>query len=301
MSDNPAHPKRFFTIDGHTHAWDGGDLNVLRDRLTFLDGPLEKSDPHKWFLRFEGTIEGLLAAEKAAGVDRFVLLPISSRPDRCRELTRRAAELAVRHSEIIPFGSLHPNSSTISEDVAEIRSLNLAGVKLHSLVQRFNPLSPSAWTLYEALAENESVVLFDSMSLSGAMRVKPHLAPFVEPALELGFETGPEQIALVAESFPRLKIIAAHMGCCYGWNRLDPLYALDNVYFDLAYVHRLLTPDEALAIIRRKGPQRIVFGTDAPWRSPKNALAWFLSLPLSEAEQAAVLAGNLHNLLNLTP
>ncbi len=284
-------------IDGHAHAWEPGDLNLLNDRLISLDGAMDDGDPHKWSLRFNGSLQSLLAAEAEAGMERFVLLSISARPDRCRILTEGAAAAALEHPEIIPFGSVHPDSSDIEGDVAAVVELGMKGVKLHSLVQRFNPLSDKARRLYRLLEDNGLVLLMDSMDLSGAARFKPHLGFMVKPAQAIGFETNPEVIARVAAEFPRLRLIAAHMGCCYGWDRLDPLYDLDQVWFDMAYVHRLMTVEQAMDIIRRKGSDRVIFGSDAPWRNPANALNWTLALPLSDDERRMILADNLLGLL----
>ena len=74
---------------------------------------------------------------------------------------------------------------------------------------------------------------------------------------------------------------------------------LDNVYFDLAVVHRLISPRDAERIIKRKGVDRIIFGTDAPYRRPVNALKWTLSLELSEPELRLILGDNLRRLLAL--
>ena len=67
-------------IDCHTHAWRPEDLVLVRKSESLFDGPQDEGGDNKWSISFDGTIESLLAAEKEAGVDRFVLLPVSSRP-----------------------------------------------------------------------------------------------------------------------------------------------------------------------------------------------------------------------------
>jgi predicted TIM-barrel fold metal-dependent hydrolase len=101
----------------------------------------------------------------------------------------------------------------------------------------------------------------------------------------------------LARANPELPIIAAHAGSLYGWQHLDELLELDNVYFDIAYVNGLLEPGELVEIIRRKGPERVIYGSDAPWREPAAFRQWFEELPLSSGEREMIAAGTLLELL----
>ena len=285
--------KRPQIIDAHTHAWLPEDLVVVHKSRSLLDRKLPEDSPHRWSLILDGTIESLVSEEVAAGVDRLVILPTASQPERCRALSRWSAQLARENPRVIPFGSLHPLSEDQDRDMEELLESGPAGVKLHSLVQRFDPLSPEAFKVYGFLEKNSLPVLMDSMDLTGAVEVKPNLRPLLDLAEAWHIETGPPQIVEIAERFPNLKIVAAHMGCLYGWDRIEPLYEIDQIYFDLAFVHPLLSPKQALEIIRAKGPNRIIFGTDAPYRRPGEALEWFYKIPLSPVEQARILSENL--------
>jgi uncharacterized protein len=287
-------------IDNHTHAWMPEALPSLDKGVKLLDGEGGRhGSPHNWSPRFTGTIENLLAAEKQAGIDRFVLLPVAGKPELCRTLTDWAADCADRYPEVIPFGAVHPRSADPKEDVTAVRNLGFKGVKLHSLVQQFNPVDDDSLRLVSLITDAGLVLLIDSMNLSGAVAVKPNLKPLMDTALAWGIETGPREIVTLARRFPALRIIAAHMGCLYGWDNLGKLLDLDQVYFDLAYVHRLLDPETVVKLIRQKGPERILFGSDAPYRHPSHALDWFLQLPLTDQEKDMILSRNLINLLNL--
>lgn len=292
-----AQNKKPVIIDCHTHAWTPEDWDMIRQLGPAMDPDLEDDSPYNWTPRFEGTIHNLRRNEKAAGIDRFVLLPASSKPERSIELSRWAADLARYYPEIIAFGALHPLGETLDQDVAEILNLGLPGIKIHSLVQRIDPVSDQSLKMFALVEKAGLVVLMDSMSLMGAAALKPNLEPFMNEAQKIGIETTPEKIAELVRRFPKLKIIAAHMGYMYGWHLLDPIINLDQVYFDISYVHRLISPDLAMDLIRKKGVERIVFGTDAPYRRPEKALAWFMDLPLTPGEQERILGMNLLELL----
>ena len=277
-------------IDAHTHAWPIQDLATLNQRLPLLDGAMDDADPHKWRLRHDGTIETLLKHEKAAGIDRFVLLPIASKPNKVPVLNRWVASQAHKHNEIIPFGTLAANSVRLQHDLQELIGLGHKGVKIHSLLQQLRMDSPEADHMFGAIADANLPVVLDSMDLQRISLVKPHLAPIMQ--MGVPFQTNTEIIHRLARRFSHLTIVAAHLGCMYAWDLLGPLYDLDNVYFDLSYVSGLVPPEKATEIIHRKGADRILFGTDAPWRSQQNVVAWFHELGLSTTERKRIGADN---------
>lgn len=286
-------------IDSHTHAYRKTDRTLVQDRVADLDACLPDDDPAKWILHHEASVEALLQVEQEAGVDRFVLLPVTGRADRVAELNRWVAEQGRRCSAVIPFGSLIAHAATLEDDLALLLDLGLRGVKIHPLLQRLDILSPEAHRLWSLLEEAGLPVVLDSMSVEGLIQYKPHLQEFTAAAK--AFETGPERIASVARQHNRLALISAHLGSLFGWERLDPLLECPNVYFDLSFVSGII-PDEAVAaVIHRKGPERILFGTDAPWRTPIEERRWFEGLPLSGDEHELIGWKNLESLLKPAP
>jgi len=283
-------------IDAHTHAYDEHDRALIQDRTAGLDECLPDQDPTKWIVRHEGSVRTLIQEEERAGIDRFVILPVTGRADRIPELNRWVADLAREHSEIIPFGSLIAWSPALEEDLAQALALEMKGIKIHPFLQHLDILSPEAQRMWSLLEEARLPVVLDSMYMEGIIRHKPHLTTFLADGRS--FETGPERIAAVAEGHPRLRIIAAHMGSLYGWDHLDPLYGLDNVYFDLSFVSGILSDDAVMRILRRRGADRVLFGTDAPWRLPAEERRWFDRLPLGDEEREAVAWKNITGLLN---
>ena len=281
-------------IDAHTHAFLPEDMKLLGERLSLLDAGLDSGDPNKWQIFLPGDIESLLAAEKACGVDRMVLLPVSGKPERCRELNRWAAQSARNHPEIIPFGILHP-AGPWREELALLLEHGLKGVKLHPMIQRFSLADPATCELLGAIAGSGLPVLVDTMYLPGMYRYKPHVKPIFRT---LGYDScTPDQVAGIARSLPGLKIIAAHAGALYGWDKIEPLYELDNVYLDISCVNGILTEDGLLEIIRKKGADKVLYGSDAPWRPPEEFKGWYESLALSMEERRLISSRNLLKLL----
>ncbi len=285
-------------IDAHAHAYRKGDRALVQNRAAELDACLPDRDPSKWILHHEASVEALLRAEREAGVDRVVLLPVTGRADRVAELNRWAADQARRHAAVIPFGNLISRAPSLETDLARLLDLGLRGVKVHPVLQRLDILSPEAHRLWSLLEEAGLPVVLDSMSVKGLGQYKPHLQAFTAAAR--AFETGPERIARVAREHPRLILISAHLGSLFGWDGMEPLLERPNVYFDLSFVSGILPDETVVSAVRRKGAERVLFGTDAPWRSPAAERRWFEGLPLNEGERERIAWKNMEAVLSVS-
>lgn len=281
-------------IDAHTHAFLPEDLTVLGERLVMLDSQLKDSDPHKWQLHGEGTLPDLIKRERELGADRFVLLPMTGKTSRVGDMNRWAAQAAADNPQIIPFAIMHP-AGEVAQDLDLALELGLKGIKLHPFIQRFSLDHPGVEVLFNLLAETNLPVILDTLHVRGLLKAKPHMKPVLEMLDQPGCE--PEEIAALAKAHPKVNIIAAHGGSLYGWHRLGELMDLDNVYFDVSYISGLIEPDELVKLIRRKGPERIIYGSDSPWRDPQKFRAWFEDLPLTTTEYQQITAGNILSLV----
>lgn len=250
-------------IDAHTHAFLPEDLEVLSQRMEDMDSGLPDHDPNKWQLYGRGDVNTLIGQMESAGVDKFVLLPVSGRKERVAELNRWAAAAAGQHPGLIPFGILHPQGE-VEKELALLMELGLKGIKLHPFVQRFSLGTPESDHLFGLAAEAGLPILADTLFIKGLLKAKPHLDWLVESYNS--DDSTPEHLARLARAYPRLRIIAAHLGCLYGWEHIDPLMELDNVFLDISWVNGILSPEQVVSLIRRKGPDKVIYGSDAPWR-----------------------------------
>ena len=80
---------------------------------------------------------------------------------------------------------------------------------------------------------------------------------------------------------------------------MGELLTLDNVYFDISYLSGLVEPRRVVEIIRQKSPERVLYGTDCPWRDAVAFREWFEDLPLTSGEREQVAAGTALELLSL--
>jgi predicted TIM-barrel fold metal-dependent hydrolase len=93
-----------------------------------------------------------------------------------------------------------------------------------------------------------------------------------------------------------ITVIIPHMGFLNGgYAGIDGqgLWSYKNVYADTSLASR----EEILHYINKYGSDKILFGSDFPFGSPKIELEKIMRLPLSENKIEAIIGGNLKRLL----
>lgn len=281
-------------IDAHCHAFLPEDIEGLVQRLAYLDESMPDENPHKWRLDMGGTLEDVLDAQSNCSIDRFVLLPVTSRTERVSTMNHWAVEQAGKYEQIIPFGSLLPGCD-LQAELQTMKDLGIKGIKLHPFIQRFRLESPETVKMFDAIEQSGLPVLIDTLQDEGLVAAKPHMGPILKDFGLHGCEA--EELAFLAKAHPGTKFIAAHGGSCYGWDQIQQLNELDNIYYDLSWIGYLIPADQILKIIRGKGADRIVYGSDAPFREPCSYLDWFGTLKLSNQEREMILGGTMESLL----
>ena len=229
-----------------------------------------------------GTVEDLLARGAEAGIDRFLVQSVATTPKQVRSINEFIArETEARPETLIGFGTLHPDSADIAADVAHLRSLGLRGVKLHPDIQAFKIDDYRCLKIYELCEEEGLPILMHT----GDKRYD---------------YSNPNRLLPILDIYRGLTVIGAHFGGWSIWEEASFSYQkIPNFYVDCSSSLPYLTPKVALSIIRRYGPDRVLFGTDYPMWSPKKEMESFLSLDLTDEERKMILNDNLARLLKI--
>ena len=231
----------------------------------------------------DGTADGMRQALKSWGVDAAVCMNIATKPKQQLSVNRFAA--SVQGDGLYCFGSVHPDAPDAIDELRHIKELGLYGVKLHPDYQDFIVDDSRLFPIYEAISELQLPVTFHT----GWDPYSPNLTHAPSQA-----------VAKVADLFPRMTIIAAHMG---GLNRYDEseeyLAGKENVYLDTALSCRNCSPEQMLRLIRRHGAEKVLFASDCPWSRSSDELAFLERLPLTSKERDAIYFQNARRLLNL--
>jgi predicted TIM-barrel fold metal-dependent hydrolase len=195
-------------------------------------------------------------------VDRAVILHVA-KTDLGRKGNDDIAAVAKRWPEkLVPFGSVHPMfAGAIEEFTRSIKELGFKGCKLSPIYQKFHPMDPAVCKIY-AKAEEWGVPLIF------------HTATAQAPDIPLRY-ANPILFDDVANAFPDLKIIMAHLG--HPWQRECIVMARKhrNVYMELsANFYRPWSLYNALLLAMEWGQsEKIFFGTDWPYTTARETMA----------------------------
>ena len=280
-------------IDIHTHTFPDKIAAATLDKLKHLSHTIPFTD---------GTAAGLAASMARAGVDRSVVMPVATSPRQVphvNDASARMNELGAQ-TGVLSFGCMHPDFDGWKEELARVRDLGLKGIKLHPQYQDTDFDDPRYLRILDRCGELGLVVLTHA-GLDIGMPGKDNCAP--------------EMVARVLEQVGPVKLVLAHMGGWRQWDRVEALLPGRGVYLDTSFSLGEITPlddghyrpgdlpllDEAafLRMVRRFGPDRILFGTDSPWDDQGAALVRLRALPLEKSELDAILGGNARKLLEL--
>jgi predicted TIM-barrel fold metal-dependent hydrolase len=231
-------------------------------------------------------IEGLGIVHAAA----LVMAPRGDLP-LTRELNDRVIELASRHDGLFfPVCSVHPFDG--EDALSELRRVAEHGarwLKLHPITQDFDVADPLVAAVVTEASRLDLPVLFDAY------------CPW-DPAQ-------PGKFIQLAREIPDSKLILAH---AHGPNFIDLLahqilshfsWWPRRVWFDISATTALLADgplaEQFVWVLRKVGIDRVLFGSDYPYDSPRVALDAVRSLGFSSDELQAVLYDNAADLLGL--
>ena len=258
-------------IDTHAHIYpDKIALKAAASIGDFYDIPMN----------LDGTVGALLAAGQEAGITRHLVHSVAVTWERAHSINDFiAASVAAHPEKFIGFGSIHPDHPEMEKELDRMLGLGLRGVKLHPDFQHFKLDDLAALRLFAAMAERGLPLLVHT----GDYRYD---------------YSNPERMARALDQVPRLTAICAHLG---GWSVWSDAWKLlagrGNVYVDCCSSLYAIEPEEAVKIIHRYGADRVFFGTDYPMWNPKEEVARFMALPLTEEEREMILHRNFERFI----
>jgi hypothetical protein len=244
-------------FDSHVHLFNEkiiDNVSGRREMVALLDLQTEGA-------RSRLDIEPLAASMKAAGVVGGLVLPTAAAPD-VERINSIFLEKVKGADFLTTAGTLHPDYPHNREEIDRLRKNGARGIKLCSFSQGFALDGPSALALFD---------LIDCCNSGSADRFFVVLDTFYQAHDYFGtnpaFTTKPTQLVALARRCPHTVFIGAHMGglsAPFAQLWLELAFC-DNLLLDTSNAAHTLAPEQFVALLRRFGPEHIVFGTDWPW------------------------------------
>ena len=228
-------------IDVHTHIFPD---TIAEEAVRFL--AKEANSPY--FLN--GKKSDLLESMQKYGITQSWLQPVATKPKQVPAINAMMKEIKAEHyPKLVPFGSVHPDCADLKAIIRDLAASGIPGVKFHPEYHKINPTDSRLYPMYEALAEENMVILFHA-------------------GLDIGIPTinsTPKDFMVLIEKFPTLTMILAHMGGFKQWDEVFAVLAGTPVYLDTSYTKGYLADDDFVRLVSIHGAEKIVFGTDSPW------------------------------------
>ncbi len=198
------------------------------------------------------------------GIDRTIIFPINN--PTYEKANEAIAEMCGLHpSKLIGFAKHDPQTEAGRVPAMlrrEVEKLGLKGLKLHKLPTR---------DMLDAVAELRIPILYHPKEV--------------------------DDYYMIAEEYPQIQFIMAHMGGYGTWqkpmNGIGLAMRYPNVFVDTSQV----TVKHIELAVKYLGPDKIIFGSDGPEQDSRVELYKIRLLKLPPADEAKILSGNILRLL----
>jgi len=260
-------------LDFHTHAFP----DAIAERAI---AALIKSAHDGITSETNGTVSGLLEIMDRFGVEKSVVANIATKPAQSKNIVDWS--LQVRTDRILPFGSVHPDTTDPIADVEQIQNAGLKGIKLHPFYQNFAADDPRMFPVYDAVAQAGLPLLFHA----------GYDIAFGDSDL-----AAPHRFVTVLKNFPKLHVVLAHFG---GWNLYSEFLetlAGKSVTIDTSFTAGYCPDSTRDAILKKHDLNRIVFASDSPWGGLKNQIDYVAQMPLPDSIKERIFWHNAAEML----
>lgn len=262
-------------IDFHTHCFPERIAEKSMKILTGRSGIIHPSH--------NGTPASLVETQRRAGVDYSIILNIATNPHQQRSVNDFAISL-LGYEGVIPFGSVHPDSEDIFEELERLREAGIRGIKFHPDYQDFFCDEERMIPVYEKIAELGFITVF-------------HCG--LDMGLPYPVHCSAERLSTILPAFGGAPVVAAHFGGLSDCENTMKYLCGRDVYLDTAYCYGTLPPVAAREIIKLHGADRILMASDAPWNDPADSIALVKIIAPDEESEKMILGGNAEKLLGI--
>lgn len=262
-------------IDFHVHAFPDALAAKALPLLSKCSGGVKPN--------YDATISGLESYLAKNNVDYAVVLNIATNPHQEKKVNDFAISL-LEKKNIIPFGSVHPDSPNALSELERLAKAGIRGIKLHPDYQHFFVDDEKMFPIYKKIAELGFITVFHA-------------------GVDIGYpkpvHCTPERLLRVLDLFDDVPVVAAHFGGWLLWDSVLEDLCGTQVYLDTAFSSGKMPPDYAKELIKAHGADKVLLGSDMPWSDTLDEVRFVQSLDLSAEDEEKILSNNAKRLLNI--
>lgn len=225
--------------------------------------------------------ENLLNRMREEEIALSVVHHVVTKPATQTDVNRFAREIV--RPNLLSFGGLHPDCEHVLEEIEKLKDMHMAGIKFHPPFQKVHLEDPR----YADMWRHINYLGFPVLIHCGRARVAGEYDLFPSGAAGI--------LPLLAD----VPVILAHMG---GKSK-DPkeeeilMTFPENVFIDTAMSAVNQAPEDFERIAEGYGPDRVVFGSDFPYGTQREAIRYIRDSRFSDAEKEKMLYGNAARIL----
>ena len=267
-------------IDGHAHTYpDQAALRIIQSFTEF-----HHMEPTAAVGK--GTVSDLLSRMKDNNIDYTVIANFAPRKS-IEKTNEWTLAICREYSALIPLVSVHPGMP--ANQVRLYFEAGAKGIKMHTGIQDFEPADSGLEHIY-SLCENMNIPI--TFHCGETSRV--HMNDYSEMS----------HILPVVEAHPGIPFILTHLAAGNPETVLEIARRYPNALFDTSItftgehcIYRIHDntwedDDQAAALFREIGCDRITFGTDYPFGNAGSDIRRLKRLNLSEREKQMILGEN---------
>lgn len=282
-------------FDGHVHLFKEKVINNVRLKKALVQQLKLQTDKAENRTR----VGSLVAEMQATGVAGALILPTANAGG-VQRINRECIDIAARTELLYTAGTLHPDDLQCEQAMAHLRQHRVRIIKLCTFSQGFVLNGPNALRMFDTIeAYNRNTDIPFAVILDTLRTADHYFGTYPE------FNTTPQLLNELAEGYPGINFIGAHMGgldAPYGeiCTHLAPRH---NLYLDTSNAAHTLSHQQFCELIIRHGPRHIIFGTDWPWFMHESEISLIDSLldsvGFTEKEKGQVFYKNMAGLLGI--
>lgn len=244
-------------IDMHTHIFP----DKIADKATVATAEyfvLPEPPNH------HGKVRELADVLRDAGIDYAMVFSAATGAHQVESIHRFILEQVEKYPQFIPCGTLHAEYENYKEELKFLRDHGVHGVKLHPEFQHF------------VLNDERLFPMFEEMERTDMFLI----AHMGDPRVDV---SGPHRMQPIAETFPKLRCIASHLGNWGTWTpgSIRAMAKLPNIYTDISSSFSYVEDKTPLyQMLAEYDPTHVFYGSDYPIWCPKKELQKALQLDI---------------------